>query len=145
MNPLHMNHILIVDDDADIRLILCDALRDAGYSCIAAENSFDALRELETFRIDLIITDLNMPGMDGLQLIETVLKRRHTTNSPPFILLTGDLTQAVQQRAQQAGAFATLTKPFSPMKLRQTIAAAYENMKLYHSSHQTRSSEEMSR
>jgi len=144
VEPLHIKHILIVDDDADIRLILNDALESAGYSCLQAENSFQALKEMEQYPIDLIITDLNMPGMDGLQLIETLLKRHDTTETFPFILITGELTQAVQQRAREAGAIATLTKPFSSMKLVRTVTVAYANMKTHRSLHQTMLSEHMS-
>lgn len=139
-----MKYILIVDDDADIRLILNDALENAGYSCLQAENSFQALQEMEQFSISLIITDLNMPGIDGLQLIETLLQKRRSTETFPFILLTGDLTQAVQQRARQAGAIATITKPFSTKELLRTVGAAYANMNTHRPPHQTLSREHMS-
>ena len=79
--------ILIVDDSETVRQVLQLALGNAGYQVVEAEDGFDALAKLSGVQIDMLITDLNMPNMDGLELIKKVReegKHRFT----PIVMLT---------------------------------------------------------
>ncbi|MFH1862757.1 MAG: sigma-54 dependent transcriptional regulator [bacterium] len=103
-----MDKILIVDDESNIRNSLRSVLSDEGYSCFSAANGVEALRTLQTEGVDLIITDLIMPEMDGLQLLEAVRKYNRDVR---IIMLTayGTVESAVQ--AMKHGAVDFLLKP----------------------------------
>ena len=103
--------VLVVDDDPDIRVALCDLLEKNGYACIEAEHGVGAVEKLLASPVDVLITDYQMPVMDGLQLIEW-LEKASRQNHPPVILLTGDINERVQERAKRGGVLAILPKPY---------------------------------
>lgn len=113
--------ILIVDDDPDILRLLDMRLQSAGYHTIKAQNGVAALATLQTQRPDLVITDLLMPELDGMALMEQ-LHQQHPTL--PVIILTahGTITDAVA--ATHQGAFSFLAKPFESQVLLQQVANA---------------------
>ena len=104
--------ILLVDDDVGHRRCLRILLENGGYTCTGAENGSAALEQMRGTSINLIITDNQMPIMDGLRFIET-LQKKSNHNSIPVILVTGDLTELVQSRASKAGVETIFSKPYN--------------------------------
>src|SRR5574341_2557823 len=102
--------ILVVDDDPDIRKILQDRLEALRYLVVTAENGREALEKLPQEEPDLMFLDLQMPGMDGIE----VLRKLKDYADLPIIIITafGTIEKAVQ--AMKEGAFDFITKPFSP-------------------------------
>src|SRR4030042_5991536 len=92
--------ILIVDDEQHISFILQNVLEDAGYDISTADNGISALEVIEQRKPDLIITDINMPHMDGLSLLEIV---RNTHPEIKNIVMTGSDNQSYYQKAQACG------------------------------------------
>src|SRR6187401_2544154 len=115
--------LLIAEDDADLRDLLQDDLEDAGYETLAAIDSRAALRHIERQReqIDLLITDVRMPGMTGDQLLAVMREKRPEA---PVIIVTafGSVEQAVEM--VKAGAFQYLIKPFDTGDLLRTVEDA---------------------
>ena len=108
--------ILTVDDSASIRVTIKIALTGAGYTVAEAENGADGIAKAKAAHYDLIITDLNMPVMDGLTMIEELRKSPDHTGVP-IIFLTTESDEGMKQRAKAAGATGWLTKPFDPEQL----------------------------
>ena len=109
-------HILTVDDSASMRMTTRLALSGAGYSITEAVDGLDGLEKARTRRFDLIVTDINMPRMDGLRMIEE-LRRLPNQLGVPIVFLTTESDAAMKSRAKAAGATAWLTKPFEPDQL----------------------------
>jgi two-component system chemotaxis response regulator CheY len=104
-----------------MRQMVSFTLRRGGYEVVEAEHGQDALNKLAVATVDLIITDLNMPVMDGITLIQNVRKQPAMRNKPILMLTTEGLgTKKDQGRA--AGATGWIVKPFDPEKLLQTLA-----------------------
>jgi two-component system response regulator GlrR len=114
-------NILIVDDDLDILKLISMRLTAAGYSTVTASSGEQAMSAVSQKRPDLIISDLRMPAMDGMALLDAI---HNTHPTLPIIILTahGSIPDAV--RATQRGAFGFLTKPFDSQELLQQIASA---------------------
>jgi two-component system chemotaxis response regulator CheY len=108
--------ILTVDDSASIRATIKIALSGAGYSVAEAENGAVGISKANAGSFDLIITDLNMPVMDGLTMIEE-LRKLPAHTGVPIIFLTTESDDGMKQRAKAAGATGWLTKPFDPEQL----------------------------
>ncbi len=108
--------ILTVDDSASIRVTIKIALTGAGYTVAEAENGADGIAKANAGNFDLIITDLNMPVMDGLTMIEE-LRKIPAHAGVPIIFLTTESDEGMKQRAKAAGATGWLTKPFNPEQL----------------------------
>lgn len=108
--------ILTVDDSASIRVTIKIALTGAGYTVAEAENGADGIAKANAGNFDLIITDLNMPVMDGLTMIEQ-LRKIPAHAGVPIIFLTTESDDGMKQRAKAAGATGWLTKPFNPEQL----------------------------
>lgn len=121
------NRILIVDDEPNIRKILQASFERANYSATVAESGEAALLALENVKYDLVLTDVFMPGMTGLELLEAVRKR---WPSLPVVILTafGTIPQAVD--AVRAGAADYVTKPFDLEQLKKTVAFWVNSSKL---------------
>lgn len=115
--------ILVVDDDQDILKLISMRLNAAGYVTTSATNGEQALTQISLKRPDLIVSDLRMPAMDGMALLDAVHKIHPTL---PMIILTahGSIPDAV--RATQHGAYSFLTKPFDSQELLQLVASALE-------------------
>jgi two-component system chemotaxis response regulator CheY len=109
-------NILTVDDSASIRLTTKVTLTNAGYSVTEAVNGAEGLAAAKGGNFDLIVTDLNMPVMDGLTMIEE-LRRLPTQAGVPIIFLTTESDADLKARAKAAGATGWLTKPFDPENL----------------------------
>ena len=109
-------NILTVDDSASIRLTTKVTLTNAGYAVTEAVNGAEGLATAQTAQFDLIVTDLNMPVMDGLTMIEE-LRKLPAQAGVPIIFLTTESDADLKARAKAAGATGWLTKPFDPESL----------------------------
>lgn len=119
---LHTNSdILLVDDDTDLLKLISLRLVSAGYQVRSAENAETALSMAEVAPPALVITDLKMPGMDGMQLFET-LQQRHPTL--PVVILTAHGTSPDAVAATARGVYGFLTKPFDSQELLEKVEAA---------------------
>ena len=108
--------ILIADDSASMRQLVTFALKDAGYDVIAAVDGKDALGKVNGTKIDMVVTDLNMPNMDGIELIRQ-LRSLPATKFTPVVMLTTESQDSKKQEGRAAGASGWIVKPFSPEKL----------------------------
>jgi CheY-like chemotaxis protein len=118
-------YILIVDDEDDHRLVLADLLESKGYSISTAKNAKQALAQLSTQTVDLVITDFMMPEMNGLELIRA-MARSEGLNMIPVILLTANARENLEDLAKSAGAFSTVFKPFNNKSLLASVQSAIE-------------------
>ena len=91
---------LVVDDSASIRQLITFAVQDAGYDVLLAENGKDALDKLSGTKVDMVITDLNMPDMDGIELI-TQLRGMPDYKFVPIIMLTSEAQEGKKSRARR--------------------------------------------
>lgn len=105
--------ILTVDDSRTIRDMLRLTLSGAGYRVVQAEDGVQGLKVLETEGVDVIITDINMPRLDGFGFIERV-RADERRRGIPILVLTTETTQAMKDRARAAGATGWISKPFDP-------------------------------
>ena len=119
--------ILIVDDNREIRTILEEYLREEGYAAEGAGDGNEALAKHGESPFDLIITDLNMPGMTGMELIKAISKEESTTE---FIIITGYASLDSAIEAVKAGAFDYIVKPFRIEELRVVIKNARDKIML---------------
>ncbi|MCO6188610.1 response regulator [Rhizobium sp. L1K21] len=109
-------NILTVDDSASIRLTTRMALTGAGYNVTEAVDGADGLEKMKAGSFDLIVTDLNMPNMDGLTMIRS-LRQLPAYMGTPVVFLTTESDGELKQQAKAAGATGWLTKPFEPDNL----------------------------
>lgn len=108
--------ILIVDDSESIREVVSFTLENEGYSIISAVDGKDALTQLDGKHLDLIITDLHMPNMNGIELIKEV-RKMDAYKRIPILFLTTESQAAKKMEAKEAGATGWIIKPFVPAKL----------------------------
>lgn len=111
-----MIKILIADDSPSIRMMLGTVLRENGYEVTDAENGRLALEKASSFKPDLVITDLNMPEMNGFSLVEN-LRKDGQFKFTPILLLTTEGQDEKKQIGRALGATGWLIKPFNPEKL----------------------------
>jgi DNA-binding NtrC family response regulator len=102
--------ILIVEDNDIHRKILSDGLTSQGYQVESAGDGFSALKKLESTSYDFLITDNLMPGMEGLELIDEISRKRITVKS---FLISGELTKEIAKEAKEKGVLECFDKPFS--------------------------------
>lgn len=112
--------ILAVDDSASIRQMVSFTLKSAGYDVIEAVDGMDGLDKAKTKGVSLILTDQNMPRMDGLTLIKT-LRGMPQYASTPILMLTTESSDAMKSLGRAAGATGWLVKPFDPQKLIEVV------------------------
>ena len=105
--------ILIVDDSESVRMIARIALREQGYEVVEAGNGVEALKQLDAERVNLVISDVNMPEMDGITLLKQI-KASAKHKFMPIIMLTTEAGQDKKDEGRAAGAKAWITKPFQP-------------------------------
>ncbi len=103
--------IMVVEDSEVIQEMLREELIEAGYEVFSAYNGFEALRDLEEFQPDLIITDIMMPKLDGLRLCEAIQNRIETRDTP-FIFLSSKFDKDTVERGKKIGARFFVAKPF---------------------------------
>ncbi len=113
--------ILIVDDSPSIRQVVGIAPKGAGYDVIEACDGVDALKKLTGVKIHLIITDVNMPNMDGITFVQEA-KKIPAYKFTPMMMLTTESADAKKQAGKAAGAKAWLTKPFQPPTLMAAVS-----------------------
>jgi putative nucleotidyltransferase with HDIG domain len=126
-NTRSLPRILIVDDDSPVRDLLTEGLTDGSYDCAAAADGVAALDALRRQRFELLITDVDMPGMDGLTLLT---ESRKIAPDTEVILLTGVVDVDVAIRAMRCGACDYLTKPFNLAEMKITVERALEKQRL---------------
>ena len=107
--------ILFVDDSASMRQVVGIALKNAGYDVTAAVDGRDAVSKLSD-RFAAIVTDLNMPNMNGIELIKAV-KQNANNKFAPVIMLTTESSETMKKEGQAAGAKVWIIKPFKPDQL----------------------------
>ena len=108
--------IMTVDDSSTIRQMLNFTLQDAGYDVIEAVDGQDACDKLKENPVSMVITDLNMPRMDGIELIREV-RKDPANRFVPIIMLTTESQEKKKQEGKAAGASGWIVKPFSPEQL----------------------------
>lgn len=108
--------ILTVDDSRTMRDMLRMALAEAGFNVLQAVDGVDGLEVLQRSTPDVIVTDINMPKMDGFGLIEAV-RQDSRYRKVPILVLTTESDSAKKMRAKEAGATGWIVKPFEPTKL----------------------------
>jgi DNA-binding NtrC family response regulator len=115
--------VLVVDDHAAARESVADVLRHAGYEVTSLGSPVEALACLEQHAFDLVITDLQMPGMDGLEFIREIRRRRFSSQ---ILMVTAHATISSAVEAMRQGAFDYLEKPFDVVRLEQLVARAID-------------------
>ena len=108
--------VLTVDDSRTMRDMLMLALKDAGYRVVQAEDGVHGLEVLQAETPDIVITDINMPRMDGFGFIEG-MRANPDHKATPVLVLTTESDAAKKQRAREAGATGWIVQPFDPVKL----------------------------
>ena len=112
--------ILVVDDSSSIRELLKMALEDENYNVTLGEDGVDALKHLDGTHFDLVITDLHMPNMNGLELIHEIRKIGQYKYTP-ILFLTTETKTDLKVKAKKEGATGWLTKPFDNEKLKRVV------------------------
>lgn len=115
-----MTKILCVDDSLTMRKMVTHTLAGSGYECFEAVDGQDGLLKVQENRPDLIITDFNMPNMNGLELLAAV-RQMAEHRFTPVLLLTTETSEALRNAAKANGATGVMIKPFNPEKLLRTL------------------------
>jgi putative two-component system response regulator len=118
-----VSRILVIDDEAVIRMLMLEILEAAGHEVVGAETAERALTLLEESEFDLVVSDIVMPGLSGLELLGAVRARRA---SLPVVLVTGAGTYDTLSQALTRGAAGLVTKPFAHVELQNAVADALE-------------------
>ena len=113
--------ILIVDDSASLRQVVAIALKRAGYDVIEGSDGRDALTKLNGQKVHLIVSDVNMPNMDGITLVQEV-KKLPAYKFTPIIMLTTESGEDKKAAGKAAGAKAWVVKPFQPEQLLMAVS-----------------------
>ncbi len=113
--------VMIVDDAASIRQVVAIALKGAGYEVLGACDGREALSKLDGRKINLVISDVNMPNMDGISFVKE-LKARSAYKFTPVIMLTTESADAKKQLGKEAGAKAWMVKPFKPQQMLDAVS-----------------------
>lgn len=115
-----MKTILAVDDSASIRQMVSFTLKGAGYGVIEASDGEDALAKAKRSSVNLVLTDHNMPRMDGLTLIRN-LRTLDQYSKVPLLVVTTESSDAMKAQGRAAGANGWLVKPFDPTRLLEVV------------------------
>lgn len=117
--------VMVVDDQASMRAMIRRALQDFGFRDVRERpGAQEALTDVRANRVHLIISDFNMPDMDGLQLLEEV-RKDEAIGKTVFIMLTGSSDREIVQRAAALGVNNYLVKPFAPAALKEKIERVF--------------------
>lgn len=114
-------NILVVDDSSSVRQVVSITLKSAGYDVTEASDGKDALGKLTGQKIHLIISDVNMPHMDGITFVKEV-KKLANYRFTPIIMLTTESQDDKKREGQAAGARAWVVKPFQPAQMLAAVA-----------------------
>ncbi|MBI5921355.1 MAG: response regulator [Betaproteobacteria bacterium] len=112
--------ILAVDDSASIRQMVAFTLKSSGYEVVEAVDGMDGLEKAKSKSVNLVLTDQNMPRMDGLALIKN-LRGMPQYKTVPILMLTTESSDAMKAQGKAAGATGWLVKPFDPQKLIEVV------------------------
>ncbi len=112
--------ILVVDDAGSMRGLIAMTLRSNGYEAVEACDGLDGLDKLTQNKFDMILTDLNMPNMNGIEMIRQI-KAQAQYRFIPIVMLTTESEESKKQQGQQAGAKAWIVKPFKPDTLLNVV------------------------
>lgn len=115
-----MASILVVDDSASLRNMVTFTLKQEGFDIVEAGDGQDALTKARSGRFDLVLSDVNMPVMDGITFCSE-LRKLPAFRFTPVLMLTTESSPEMKQRGKTAGATGWLVKPFNPEKLLSTI------------------------
>ena len=113
--------ILVAEDSPTVRKLVTLALKAQGFRVVQAQDGMDALEKLARYEVDLIITDLNMPNMDGYSLIRAIRENEHLKDVP-IIVLSLEAKEEDKQRAFALGADSYLVKPFNARRVQFEVA-----------------------
>jgi two-component system chemotaxis response regulator CheY len=113
--------ILIVDDSASLRQVVSIALKGGGYDVIEACDGVDALNKLKGRKVNLVISDVNMPNMDGITFVKNV-KQLANYKFTPVIMLTTEAGEAKMNEGKLAGVKAWVVKPFQPAQMLTAVS-----------------------
>jgi two-component system response regulator AtoC len=122
-----MNNILVVDDELNMRLVLKTLLNKEGYEVATASDGLEALKVLKSGDVNVVVTDLKMPRLDGMGLLDRVI---HEYPATPVIIITAHGTVATAVDALKKGAFDYITKPFEQDELKRVIHKAIKTRQL---------------
>ncbi len=111
---------LVVDDSTSMRQMVAFTLQSAGFTTLEGANGVEALSVSANTAVDLVVTDLNMPEMDGITLVKE-LRKRPTFKFTPILLLTTESQDSKKQEGKAAGATGWMVKPFNPEQLLATV------------------------
>ena len=114
-------NVLVVDDSSSVRQVVGIALKSAGYDVIEACDGRDALGKLTGQKVHLIISDVNMPNMDGIAFVKEV-KKLANYKFTPIIMLTTESQESKKAEGQAAGAKAWVVKPFQPAQMLAAVS-----------------------
>jgi two-component system chemotaxis response regulator CheY len=113
--------IMIVDDSPSLRQVVSIALKGAGYNVIEARDGQDAIGQLKGQKVHLIVSDVNMPNMDGISMVKAI-KQLPSYKFTPIMMLTTESDTNKKMQGKTAGAKAWLVKPFQPPTLLDAVA-----------------------
>lgn len=112
--------IMTVDDSASVRQMVAFTLKGAGYDVVEAVDGKDALGKLKGSPVDMVITDLNMPNMDGITLIKSI-RAEAALKFLPIVMLTTESQDSKKKEGKSAGATGWIVKPFKPDQLLSVV------------------------
>jgi two-component system chemotaxis response regulator CheY len=113
-------HALIVDDSATMRNMIKAVVTEMGFEVITAQDGEKAFRSAQSQSFDIIITDINMPNMDGIELIR-LLRETDSMKYTPILVITTEGGESVKQSGKAAGASGWIVKPFNPDTLKRAV------------------------
>ena len=115
-----MTKVLVVDDSNSIRQMVSFTLKSAGFTTVEGKDGLEGLSKAKAETFDLVISDVNMPNMDGIELCQA-LRALPEFKFTPILMLTTESSADMKMRGKAAGATGWLVKPFNPEKLLATI------------------------
>jgi DNA-binding NtrC family response regulator len=127
MADAKLGRLLVVDDEVELQRALCDTLADEGYEVVGASNGQEGLRALEKHDFDVLLSDLMMPGMDGIQLLRKAIEMDPNLVG---VIMTGQGSVPTAVEAMKVGAFDYLLKPFNLQTMRPILARAMDVRRL---------------
>jgi two-component system, chemotaxis family, chemotaxis protein CheY len=113
--------IMVVDDSPSLRQVVAIALKSAGFDIVEAKDGKDALSKLDGSKIHLVISDVNMPNMDGIAFVRE-MKKLPAYRFTPVIMLTTESQEEKKREGQAAGAKAWVVKPFQPTQMLAAVS-----------------------
>lgn len=114
--------ILVIDDDILIRAMVRKELEKLGYAVEVSSDGDRGLQRLEIERYDMVVTDINMPNMSGLELIKRIRTSSSEHSTVPILCITGEEAESAKQQAKEIGANGWIQKPLNPSTWERTLS-----------------------